>query len=107
MLVFKFGGASVKDVEAVQNVAKILSQYNKEKIVVIISAMGKTTNALELVVEAYMSKSPDLRKYLEEVKNYHNEILTGLKFSSQHLVRNEIENCFTEIEWVLEEEPSR
>ncbi|HNS11807.1 MAG TPA: aspartate kinase [Bacteroidia bacterium] len=107
MLIFKFGGASVKDAEAVQNVANILSQYKDEKVVVIISAMGKTTNALELVVESYMSKSPDLIKYLNEVKSYHLSILEGLDFKSDHPVRNDIENCFTEIEWVLEEEPSR
>ena len=107
MLVFKFGGASVKDAEAVKNVAKILSLYKEDKIVVIISAMGKTTNALELVTEAYISKSPDLSKYINEVKQYHTEILNALGFPTTHPIRNEADNCFMEIEWVIEEEPSR
>ena len=47
MLVFKFGGASVKSAEAVRNIVKILKAYQEEEIVVVVSAMGKTTNALE------------------------------------------------------------
>ncbi len=107
MLVFKFGGASVKDAESVKNIAKILSLYKEDKIVVIISAMGKTTNALELVTEAYISKSPDLPKYIDEVKNYHTEILEGLGFPASDPVRHEVDNCFMEIQWIIEEEPSR
>lgn len=107
MLVFKFGGASVKDAEAVKNVANILSNYKEDKIVVIISAMGKTTNALELVTEAYISKSPDLEKYINEVKNYHSEILNGLGFTISDPIHHEVENSFIEIDWVIEEEPSR
>ena len=51
--VFKFGGASVKDADAVKNVASILSLYKEDKIAVVISAMGKTTNALERLLNAY------------------------------------------------------
>lgn len=107
MLVFKFGGASVKDAEAVKNVAKILSLFKGEKIVIIVSAMGKTTNGLELVTEAYMSKSPDLSKYIDEVKKYHSDIMTALGFKNNDPLRHEVENCFIEIEWVLEEPPLR
>ena len=56
MIVFKFGGASVKDAKAVKNVANVLSMYPNEKIVVVVSAMGKTTNLLEEVVNALWSK---------------------------------------------------
>ncbi len=107
MLVFKFGGASVKDAEAVKNVARILSLYKEEKIIIIISAMGKTTNALEKVVNAYISKSDQLSGYIADVKNYHSEIINDLGFKSSDSLRNEVENCFVEIDWVLEEEPSR
>src|SRR5690242_15349569 len=53
MKVFKFGGASVNSLERIKNVGQIIKQYNKEPLMVIISAMGKTTNALEKVVEAF------------------------------------------------------
>ena len=56
MKVFKFGGASVKDANAVKNVANILSLYKDEKLGIVISAMGKTTNAMEKIVEAYWNK---------------------------------------------------
>ena len=68
MRVFKFGGASVKDAESVKNVGQILSMFRKEKIIVVISAMGKMTNALEKVVQAYVSKSDELPSLIEEVK---------------------------------------
>ena len=53
MLVFKFGGASVKSADAVRNIVSILEKYRDENIVVVVSAMGKTTNALERIIEAY------------------------------------------------------
>lgn len=56
MLVFKFGGASVNSVDRIKNVGAILQQYPGQKILVVISAMGKTTNALEKVVEAFMQE---------------------------------------------------
>ncbi|HRF22639.1 MAG TPA: hypothetical protein PLR98_00685 [Chitinophagaceae bacterium] len=52
MKVFKFGGASVNSVERVQNLVDILQNYNGEKLLIVVSAMGKTTNALEKVVNA-------------------------------------------------------
>jgi len=73
MKVFKFGGASVKDVEGVRNVATILNKYPKDKIVVVVSAMGKTTNALERFVRSKDSAEAD--KILEDIKQYHYDIL--------------------------------
>ena len=63
MKVFKFGGASVKDAEAVKNVAKILKNYD-DNIVVVVSAMGKTTNALEKLTKAYFYKEGDVKTIL-------------------------------------------
>ena len=54
MKVFKFGGASVSTAERIRNVGSILKKYSDEKILVIVSAMGKTTNALEIVGEAFV-----------------------------------------------------
>jgi aspartate kinase len=107
MLVFKFGGASVKDAEAVINVAGVLSHYQNEKVVVVISAMGKTTNALEKLVNAFMNKSEARKELLNEVKAYHEKIMQGLGFNPEHGIWQQISNCFTEIEWMMEDEPDK
>lgn len=107
MRVFKFGGASVKDAASVKNVGQILSQFKNEKIIVVISAMGKMTNALEKVTKAYINKSGDLRELIGEVKEYHIKIMTDLGFKPDHEIWGEVENSFTEIDWIVEDEPSR
>src|SRR5688572_21942778 len=72
MLVFKFGGASISSIERIQNVGNILSQYSPEKILIIISAMGKTTNALEKVAEAFFAqRNEQALQLFEQVKNQH------------------------------------
>ncbi len=107
MRVFKLGGASVKDAEAVKNAADILFNFRNEKILVVISAMGKTTNALEKVVDAYFRRDPELRSFIDEVKKYHADIIDQLGFAKDHPVRAEVENSFVEIDWVIEDEPSK
>ena len=59
MKVFKFGGASVNTTDRIQNVGKIMKDYTDQKVLVVVSAMGKTTNALEKVVEAYFHEKKD------------------------------------------------
>lgn len=78
MQVYKFGGASVKDAEAVKNVAAILQQNNFNQKVVVISAMGKTTNALEDVVNKYYAKNADWQKSLDGVFEKHVTIINNL-----------------------------
>jgi len=79
MVVFKFGGASVKSADAVRNIVSILDRYDKENIVVVVSAMGKTTNALERIIEAYTAGEKNVvEKELNFVKSYHEEIVKGL-----------------------------
>ena len=107
MKVFKFGGASVKDAAAVKNVTKILSSFKDDKLLVVVSAMGKTTNALEKVLNAYIHKQGDAVKYLQEVKDYHRKIMIDLFPAPNHPVFDQVNNHFVEIEWVLEEEPSK
>ncbi len=104
MKVFKFGGASVKDAEAVKNVASIIKKYDGEKLVIVISAMGKTTNGLEKVVNAYYYKNDDAGKCLDEVKKYHFDIMKKL-FKPDHSVFTTVNNFFVEVDWVIEEEP--
>lgn len=95
MLVFKFGGASVKNAEAIQNVSKILSLYATNKRLVVISAMGKTTNALEEIVQALWEKNVSSYKYLvEETYNFHLNILNKLFKEHHYAVHQEIESVF-------------
>lgn len=103
MQVFKFGGASVKNAEAVKNVATILRSYQGANIVVVISAMGKTTNLLEKVCEAYMT-GKDVSKLLDELKSFHREIINDLLEEDSHEYY-EVENLFIELECLLETEP--
>lgn len=106
MKIFKFGGASVKDAEGVKNLAKVLSLYANEKLLVVVSAMGKTTNALERLTKAYYFKNDDAFTILQEVKNYHYEILKNLFEDKNHPIFDEINNAFVEIEWAIEDAPT-
>jgi aspartate kinase len=78
MKVFKFGGASVKDAAAVENVVRIIRMYPNDPLVVVVSAMGKITNALEEVVGAYEAGSSDLSVKADAVVQYHRNIMQGL-----------------------------
>ncbi len=103
MKVFKFGGASVKDADAIKNVAKILSSYKEEKLMIVLSAMGKTTNALEAVVEAYVNKKGDAFEALGKVKDVHYQMLS-LLFDEGDAVFDAVNDTFVEIEWVIEDD---
>ena len=107
MRVFKFGGASVKDAEAVKNVASILSMFSDEEVVVVVSAMGKMTNSLEKVVDAYFNKNENIKDLINAVKIFHSDIIDNLGFTNNHPLRAEVENSFVEIDWLIEEEPSK
>lgn len=91
MKVFKFGGASVKNADAVRNVAKILSQFKGDKILMIVSAMGKTTNALEAVCESQYYNREDKEVLLGDIIHFHMDICDELGLE-KHLVRKEIED---------------
>jgi aspartate kinase len=102
--VFKFGGSSLKDAAAVQNVARILQDYKNEKLVIVVSAMGKTTDALEKVVEAHALGNGMAPAILEEIKRSHYFIIQEL-FGEEHEVYDLVNDTFVEIEWVLDEPP--
>jgi aspartate kinase len=98
MKIFKFGGASVKDAQGVQNVARIIQSYNQNNILVVISAMGKTTNALEQVVHHCFHNTGMANQALQTVFDYHNEILNNL-FGEDNLVGvSDIKNLYLELE---------
>lgn len=104
MQVFKFGGASVKDAEAVKNVAEILKKFVTKETIVVVSAMGKTTNGLEELVNAFYNKTGDTEAVLQKIKDYHFNILKDLFPNKEHPIYNDIENSFVEINWILEDE---
>ena len=98
MLVFKFGGASVKDAKAVKNVADILQRYPKDKISIVVSAMGKTTNAMEVIVDHYFHKrKKELAKAFDERREFHMGIVNDLFPQQDHPFRNEISGVFEEL----------
>ena len=104
MKVFKFGGASIKDAIAIKNVKNILENYQSESLVIIVSAMGKMTNALEKVVDAYVNKTGETFDLFNEVKVKHQEIMQEL-FDPTDEIFAQVSDTFIEIEWVIEEEP--
>ena len=99
MKVFKFGGASVKDAQSVKNVALVLETQGFESCLLVVSAMGKTTNALEKVVANYFAQT-DYQAEIEKVKLKHLEISQDL-FTKNHPVFDEISIFFSDIESFL------
>lgn len=104
--VFKFGGASIKDVESIKNVGEILQSYKNDDLVVVFSAIGKVTNMLEVVVEQYVKQTAKANDALQKVKDFHTDIV-GELFDENHAIYNEVNNLFVEIEWALEDEPNQ
>ncbi|HMT54691.1 MAG TPA: aspartate kinase [Saprospiraceae bacterium] len=102
--VFKFGGASVRDAEGFKNVGQIMSTFKQGKIVLVVSAMGKTTNALEAVVKSYYAQDGRAYSLLDDVKQAHIALITDL-FADGQAVIDDINDVFVEIEWILEEVP--
>lgn len=107
MLVFKFGGASVKSADAVRNIVNILQRYKDDKIVVVVSAMGKTTNALERVIECYSGKKEkELAGEYDQLRKYHLDIVNGLFSDKSHPVFDVVEGLFGELSQRLTKDPT-
>ena len=101
MRVFKFGGASVKDAQGIKNVYSVLQTAGYEDVLLVVSAMGKTTNALEVVIKNYFDKSPELQSSVQEVKKYHNEILLDLFEDDKNPVFAAVNLQFSDLEYFL------
>jgi len=98
MKVFKFGGASLKDAAAVKNVSAILARYPNQKLLVVVSAMGKTTNKLEGLIHALYAQDHSIYlDLLANLKAYHQEILAGLFSEIDLQVHQELEDIFEQI----------
>lgn len=106
MRIFKFGGASVKDADGIRNVYDVLQQTGYEDVLLVVSAMGKTTNALEAVINNYFSKSPALKASVQEVKKYHNQILLDLFEDDKAAVFNDVNKLFVDLEHFLSQNKS-
>lgn len=106
MKVFKFGGASVNSVERIRNLGDILKTYKGEKLLVVISAMGKTTNALEKVVQAFHEgRKDDALQLFEQVKAQHLNVAKYLLVTGYLACEAQLKNFFTEVEWLLHDQP--
>ena len=102
--VFKFGGSSLKDADAIKNVANILQSHKEKLLAIVVSAMGKTTNALEKVVEAHAARTGQAFSILNDIKAQHYSVIDGL-FGKDDEVYAAVNDTFVEVEWTLEEEP--
>ena len=97
MQIFKFGGASVKDAQGVKNLARVLTTVGYNNTLVIVSAMGKTTNALETVISNYFDAKHQLQSSIQDVKKFHNNILLDLFENEKHAVYDKVDALFREV----------
>jgi len=102
MRIFKFGGASIKDAAGVKNVASILTADGYQDVLVVISAMGKTTNALESVIHHCYHSTGEAKTALQVVFDYHNSILTELFEKGNIFGISDIKSLYSELEHIVE-----
>ena len=96
MKVFKFGGASIKDAPSIKNILEIISKYEMDNLVIVVSAMGKTTNALEKVVDSYFNDKTQLQSSISDIFNFHINILNNL-FEKNHFIFSELNTSFEKL----------
>jgi aspartate kinase len=102
MKVFKFGGASIKDADSVRNVANVLNYYPNEEILVVVSAMGKTTNKLEELVQCFFNQKTSCSQIIKELREEHFAIINELFPADEHRVHNDVEILFTQLEIITQ-----
>lgn len=100
MRVFKFGGASVRSAGAVKNVGEVLRTQSEGPLLVVISAMGKITNKLEELVDAYYHTKETKKQLFEEVRFFHQEITNELQIDEYDYY--EVDNLLIELECIIE-----
>src|SRR5580693_1778341 len=99
MKVFKFGGASVDSVSRISSIPAILNSYDSEKLLIVISAMGKTTNALEKVAEAFYARNlPKALELFEKIKQQHKQFAESLETADKSRLLQRMDDFFTEVE---------
>ncbi|MDO4190191.1 MAG: aspartate kinase [Bacteroidales bacterium] len=105
MKIFKFGGASVKSAEGVRNLQSIINT-EKDNLVVVISAMGKTTNALEAVTNSFFSQKPDLMRNVQIVKDFHEQIVSEL-FNDRTLIDTLLDELYKKLHDIVCQKPTK
>jgi len=105
--VFKFGGASVKDSESVRNISRILNTFSQDALIIVVSAMGKTTNALEELLKAYFSgnNSGKMVATFQQIKTFHYSIAQDL-LPQGHSLYTELDSLFDQLQQILQGTPS-
>ena len=106
MRIFKFGGASVKDAKGIHNLYRVLEQTGHENTLIVVSAMGKTTNALEKLIEIYFEDSQKTESQLNEVIDYHLGIMNEIFVHPKHDVYNEVKERFDRLRIFLQNNKS-
>ena len=104
MKIYKFGGASVKDAAGVRNVASIIAKEKNNDVLVVISAMGKSTNALEILVNAAFKNDKSASSILKDFIESHNQLLDELFEENSFIWTNEVRNLFLELECLIDNE---
>ncbi|TXE12797.1 aspartate kinase [Seonamhaeicola algicola] len=97
MQIFKFGGASVKDAKSVKNLASVLKTVGYKNTLIVISAMGKVTNALEVVITNYFNNKSALQSTVQDIIKFHNDILFDLFENENHPVFTQVKLLFNEL----------
>lgn len=105
MNVYKFGGASVKDAEGVKNLFKIINTQ-KENLIIVVSAMGKMTDALEVLCNAYFNRTGDMLQAFQRVKDFHQDIISDLFGTNSADIDRLTGDLYAELQTILESEPS-
>ena len=106
MRIYKFGGASVKDANGVKNLITILNTLGSEKTLIVVSAMGKTTNSLELVVKNYFDDKEELQYSINEVFTFHNKILNDLFNDNKHQIFSDVKEILENLRIFLKRNKS-
>lgn len=104
MQVYKFGGASIKNIEGIKNVTQIIQSYGTKNLLVVVSAMDKTTDRLQELAFAHINGESHKHELLERIKAFHFDIINKLFADTKNPVYNDVANTFVEIEWLLEED---
>jgi len=108
MKVFKFGGASLESVERIRQVAQIVQSFPEEKLLIVISAMAKTTNELEKVAESFFLRKREIAaQLLFNIEQQHLNVAEALLGTREHPLFIQLQQFFTEAEWTLGEKPMR
>ena len=97
MEIFKFGGASVKDALGVRNFKRVLEKLEANDLVIVISAMGKMTNAFEGLVQSFVNKDKTVEEHLKRIRNFHLDIIDELDFDEKGSIFEIVEGIFSDL----------